>query len=358
MNGAPRPAIDIDELKELANNQVNTLVRHLLPNGKENCGFWEVGSIAGEKGQSLKVNLNGANRGLWTDFSAAKGTPGYSGNLIQLTAQTQFGGDVGDAVRYLKSWLGLDQLDPDRLSRVKAKARKAQRDNAEAAAKEKEQMRARAHSLFLSGVPIPGTPAESYLCARGIDLRAAGRAAPGSLRFHPEVYCVEAGRKLPAMLAAMVSVDGRHLATHRTWLRADGRDKADLAEAKKAIGKYKGGFIPLWKGECAVPMGKLPKGTPIYISEGIEDGLSVALARPAFRVIAAVSLSNMRNMGELPEGCPIYILGQRDEELQAIESFETAVATLQEAGRDVFLIDPPEGFKDYNEPIDRRGGSK
>jgi len=349
-----RGMISIDELKELANGNVRSLASHLLPNGRENCGFWEVGSIAGEKGQSLKVNLTGNNRGLWTDFSAAKGSPGYSGNLIQLTAHVMFGGDVGDAIRYLKSWLGIDDMDPERLAKVKARAVQQARDHAKEAAKEREKKRARAHQLFLSGVPIPGTPAEAYLCERGIDLRGAGMAAPGSLRFHPEVWCAEVHRKLPAMLAAIVGLDGRHLGTHRTYLRADGRDKAQLGEAKKALGNFKSGFIPLWKGAQRCSMKDLKPGTRIYASEGIEDGLSVALVRRPERIIAAVSLSNIGNL-DLADRCPLYILGQRDEKLQAIEALEAAVARHQEAGREVFLVTPPEGFKDYNAPIDRRG---
>lgn len=352
-------AIEIDDLKELCNGQVHTLARHLLPNGRENCGFWEVGSIAGEKGQSLKLNLRGNRVGLWTDFSAAKGSPGYSGNLIQLTAQVMFGGDVGDAIRYLKSWLGLDDLDPDRLSKVKAKAQKQARDNAAAAAKEKEKTRGKAHHLFISAVPIPGTPAENYLCARGIDLRALGLPAPGSLRFHADAWCSEAKRKMPAMVASIIGLDGKHLSTHRTYLRPDGRDKADLAEAKKSWGAYadQGGFIQLWKGEHKCPLRDLPKGTPIYMSEGIEDGLSVAIARPSLRVIAAVSLANMRNVA-LPEGCPLYILTQRFEEPEEIDSFEAALAAHEDRGQEVYLVAPPAGYKDYNEPIDRRGGSK
>jgi len=90
------------------------------------------------------------------------------------------------------------------------------------------------------------------------------------------------------------------------------------------------------------------------VSEGVEDGLSVVMAKPNLRVIAAVSLNNIRNL-VLPADCPLYILGQRDEELQAIDSFEKAVVAHQQSGREVYLIDPPEGYKDYNEPIDRRG---
>lgn len=354
-----RPAIAIDELKELANGQVRSLARELLPNGRESCGFWEVGSIAGERGQSLKLNLTGANRGLWTDFSAAKGTPEYSGNLIQLAAQVMFGGDVGDAIRWMRSRLGLDDLDPDRLSKVKAQARKAARDNAEEAAKAKKKTRGRAHHLFISSAPMPGTLVETYLCARGLDLRGLGLGAPGSIRYHPEAWCSEVQRKMPCMVAAIMALDGRFLSAHRTYLRSDGKDKAAVAEAKKSWGSYKddGGFIQLWKGKHKCTLRELPKGTPIYMSEGIEDGLSAAVADPSLRVIAAVSLANMRNVA-LPDDCPLYILTQRFEKQEETDSFEAALEAHQSRGREVYLVPPPEGFKDFNEPIDRRGSGK
>jgi hypothetical protein len=179
-------------------------------------------------------------------------------------------------------------------------------------------------------------------------------AAPGSLKFQAQCYCAETQSKIPAMIAAVVNLEGRHIATHRTFLRADGKGKATVLEAKKAIGKYRGGFIPLWKGEHDCAMGDLPPGTPIYVSEGIEDGLSVALADRSLRVIAAISLSNLGAL-ELPPTCPIYILGQRDEKMQAIESFSAAVAKLQEKGHQVFLIYPPQGVKDYNELLTSDG---
>jgi hypothetical protein len=343
-------AISIDELKELANGQINAIVAHLLPNGRENTGYWEVGSIEGEPGKSLKINLRGATRGLWTDFSAAKGSSSYSGNVIQLVAQVKFAGNVGHACSWLRSWLGLDHLDPERLATEKAKAqRQAQRSEKDALAKA-EKNRRNAHNLFLTAGELAGSPAETYLCSRGIDLRARGLSAPGAVRFHPEVYCSETRSKLPAMVASIVGLDGLHKGTHRTWLQPNGSGKAALVEAKKSLGRYQGGFIPLWKGEHRCSLGKLPSGVPIYVSEGIEDGLSVAIARPSLRVIAAVSLSNIGSL-ELPDECPIYILGQRDTKMKAIEAFETALGRLQERGYTVFLIYPPHGFKDYNDVL-------
>jgi hypothetical protein len=347
-----RPAIDIDDLKELANGQVRSIVAHLLPNGRENCGYWEVGSIEGEKGQSLKINLTGALKGMWTDFSAPRGTKERAGNILQLIAAVRFGHDLGQACAWARSWLGLDHLDPNRLATEKAKARRQAKRNLEEAAAKAEKNRRRALQLYLSASPLPGTLAEDYLCSRGIDLRAAGLRAPGSLKFKADVYCAETQGHLPAMVAAVVNLEGRHIATHRTYLAPDGKGKATLLEAKKALGKFQGGFIPLWKGDHDCPLAELPPGTPIYVSEGIEDGLSVALARPSLRVIAAISLSNLGSL-ELPANCPVHILGQRDEKMRAIEAFAAAVQKLQEKGHAVFLIYPPRGVKDYNELLQR-----
>jgi hypothetical protein len=145
-----------------------------------------------------------------------------------------------------------------------------------------EDKRRKALGLFLRGAPIKDTPVELYLKTRGISLEALGRV-PNALAFHPEVWNVEAGRKLPCMLAAVVR-QGRHIATHRTWIAPDGRGgwtKADLEEPKKVLGSFKGGHIPLSKGACRKTLEEIDAGVDVYASEGIEDGLSVAIARPS-----------------------------------------------------------------------------
>jgi hypothetical protein len=301
-------AISIDELKELANGQVMQICSSLLPNGRENCGYWEVGSIEGEPGKSLKINLRGATRGLWTDFSAPKGAPDYSGNIIQLVAQVEFRGNVGHACQWLRSFLGLDDMDPNRLAAEKAKATRAAAKAQTDAAEKAERNRRRAHQLFLSAVPYLGTPAETYLVGASARFpRRRARSAGRDSLSCGSVYCAETRSKLPAMVASIVHMDGRHLGTHRTWLQPNGNGKASLIEPKKSLGKYQGGFIPLWKGKHKCSMKDLPPGTPIYVSEGIEDGLSAVLAKPSIRCIAGVSLSNIggaRAAGALPGPYP------------------------------------------------------
>lgn len=51
----------------------------LLPNGRLVSGEWEVGSVGGEAGKSLKVCITGNKAGVWADFAAGTG-----GDLIDL----------------------------------------------------------------------------------------------------------------------------------------------------------------------------------------------------------------------------------------------------------------------------------
>jgi hypothetical protein len=344
--------VSIDELRDMLAERVHSLARMLLPNGRKEHGFWRTGNVADDPGQSLAVNLDGPRRGLWTDFSAPKGAADHAGNMLQLVALVKFSGDVGKACQWARSWLGIDDLDPARLATERARVAAAVRERDAQAEEDAERRRRAALQLYLSGRPIAQSPVEAYLKGRGIDLRALGHA-PNCLAWHPEVWNVEARRKLPCMLAAVVDLDGRHVATHRTWIAPDGAGgwrKADLEQPKKALGAFGGGFIPLWKGSCRRSMAQLTPGTRVHVSEGIEDGLTIACARPELRIIAAISLGNIGAI-RLPEQAgPLVIIGQRDAPgSKAIDALESAIARQQETGREVLLALPPIGVKDVNE---------
>ena len=71
---------------------------------------------------------------------------------------------------------------------------------------------------FAAGRPLPGTPAEAYLRARGI----TGRLDWPALRYHPSVYYrADEDAPLeswPALLAAVTDLDGNITGIQRTWL--------------------------------------------------------------------------------------------------------------------------------------------
>jgi len=350
-----RDLISIDELKALGNAQIESLAAELLPNGRREAGYWRTGSIADEPGQSLAVTLQGADRGMWCDHAASG--PDAGGNVLQLVAWVKFGGDVKPAIAWLKSRLGLDHLDPERLATVKARAAASAETGAAEQDAQREKRRRDAVGLYLSASSIVDTPAEFYFRGRGIDFRALGHA-PGCLRYRADVWNVEAGRHLPCMLAQVVDVDGRHLATHRTWLAPDGKGgwgKADLEQPKMALGSFAGGFIPLWRSSAdrasRRSMAHILPGTDVWSAEGAEDAGTAAMARPEERIIASVTLGNFGKM-RLPDQLGrLIMIGQRDTHPKTLAAIERAIAMQQEAGRDVWLTPPPAGFKDVNDAL-------
>lgn len=92
---------NIELLKKSALGDLETWLRRWYPNGQLNKDYFEIGNIAGDKGQSLKVNLRGLKRGLWYDFAANEGGDIFSlwGYHRQLS---NFGNILTDIAEYYK----------------------------------------------------------------------------------------------------------------------------------------------------------------------------------------------------------------------------------------------------------------
>lgn len=378
---APSHAISVREIELQLRGRCESVVRECLPNAQRDGHFLRVGSIAGERGQSLAVTVDGANAGLWTDYSIGAKSPGGSGDLLQMVAATKFGGDLGEAVKWAKSWLGLDQLDPGRLATIRAETAAIDAGAAERAAAEAEAKKRGARALWHAvdrrdgltipiAVPLNGTcPASRYLAGRGIDVDRLGKW-PGALRYHPEVWNRDAGIKLPCLVSQMITPDGVHVATHRTWLGRDRQGRWVKAEdaglavpprnSKKVLGKSGGAFIPLRKGASRKTMGAIVRPETIYLTEGIEDALTVAMVKPDLRVIAAYSLGNFAAIQFPATIATMVIICDRDDAppnasqedrekaRRKIEALESAIARQQARGHRVQFVMPPVGVKDIN----------
>ena len=349
-----RSAISVREIELQARQQAESIGRECLPGAIKDGHYLKAGSIGGERGSSLVLNLAGANRGMWRDWSN-----GDQGDMTVLVEQAMFGGDRGQAVQWLKSRLGLDDLDPERLKRVRAQAARQDEALEQAAAREAEAKKRGARALWLNAPDtIEGTPAARYLEARGISGARLGHW-PGALRYHAEVWNRDAGVKLPCMVSQMILPSGEHVATHRTWLGRDARtrlwvkaDGADLGvprgSAKKVLGKSRGAFVPLRKGASRQTMGRMRRPETLYVTEGIEDALTVAMCKPDARVIAAYSLGNLGSI-EFPGAIEtIVLVADRDDGAREMEPLERANAKQQARGHRVQLVLPPVGFKDVN----------
>lgn len=382
--GASAGDITPNEIEMRLRARVDSLVPKLLPKAIKEAKYWSIGSVDGEPGTQMKINRAGRT-GLWTDYSEAKGSDRYSGDLLMLIAAVEYGGwsregAKAKAIGWAKNWLGLDDMPPAERERTR---REAEADNArrdEEAEAELKRKRSQAWMIWRASVPVAGTPAESYLRGRLPGLERLGRW-PGSLRFLPDLWCPVRRGKHPAMIAQIRPLAGDMLGVHRTWLDVSrGKDGpvtaikvvADPATKrmriarpgepkakshKASLGPYAGGCIPLWQGRHAHTLREIPAGTPVYVSEGIEDGLTIAVANPDARIVAGVALANMGGLILPAQAGPLIFIGQRDPiDGRAIEAFEAAIARQQRQaaaqGRPMpQVIWPEPGFKDFNDQL-------
>lgn len=114
-----------DIAKQLA-DRADAFCRWLLPNGALHSGNWCVGSVAGEAGQSLRIQITGTNAGAWADFAADEA--GDLLGLIKAVRQT----DIKNAIKIAKDWLGI--RDPESTIPEKSYARPGSREARESAA--------------------------------------------------------------------------------------------------------------------------------------------------------------------------------------------------------------------------------
>lgn len=341
---------DAAELARMLGARMASLAPELLPTGRREGAEWVAGDLAGTPGRSLSCRLTGPRAGVWKDFASGEG-----GDALALVAAVHYRGDMGQAMRWARAWLGLGNDAP---RTTQAERREADEHRTAEAAREAEARRRAAVALFLDARErIAGTPAGDYLRGRGIDLAELGRQ-PRCLRFHPAAWCAEAGAKLPALLAAINDADGQHVATHRTWLTRAASGtwcKAPLRDPKKSLGSYAGGCIRLWRGATGRNLRDAQPGEAVAIAEGIETALSVAVACPELRVLAAVSLANMARV-QLPAaiGTVILCADNDGDNAAAAELVTRAAERFAREGRAVRIARAPVG-KDFNDTLRATG---
>lgn len=343
----PTRLVPIGEIARMLNARIDSLAPELLPQGKRIGHEWTAlppWRAGGKLGQ-LNIHLGGAKAGVWMDFVANKG-----GDALDLVAEVLCAGDKGRAVTWARRWLGIDSGNPADLE----KARRATPSPAETQAKgeaEARKMRDLALRRWLEGGKvIAGTPVDWYLAGRGINLAELGRA-PGAIRYHPGLHSSETQGRWPAMVTAITGPGG-FIACHRTYLQVTGPGaarKAPMGRPKVTLGLWRGGHIALWRGASGKPLREAPDGEIVDITEGIEDGLSVAAAAPESRVIACIALGNLGSLVLPPQIGGVQIWRQNDTAKEAIRAFSRGVDALLERKIRVWLAEVPAAVKDAND---------
>lgn len=125
--------MEVTEIVENLNSQLGAVAKHLLPGGREVGREWECGSIHGENGRSMKLCLQGAKKGRWSDFAT-----GESGDVLDLWAATK-GLSLSAAIQEAKAFLGV--TDPVFVKSKNKTFRKPQPKGAKKAAAESPVMK-------------------------------------------------------------------------------------------------------------------------------------------------------------------------------------------------------------------------
>lgn len=101
-----------NELASLLAKEALDLCRILFPNGKQNRNEFEIGSLSGEEGKSLKVKIKGDKAGIWCDFADG----GSKGDLIGLIMKVK-GINLTEARKFAFEFLHLSNDETKKITK-------------------------------------------------------------------------------------------------------------------------------------------------------------------------------------------------------------------------------------------------
>jgi hypothetical protein len=183
--------------------------------------------------------------------------------------------------------------------------------------------------------PVAGTLAATYLHARGL----ADLSGTESLRFHPRCWWrpdIGPTEARPALIAAVTDLDGRITGVHRTWLAADGSDKAAIDPPRKAMGDLLGNAVRFGVVDDVMAAG-----------EGIETVLSIRQALPTLGAVAALSANHLAAMLFPAALRRLYII--RDDDPAGNRARDRLVERANVVGIEAVTLSPVLG--DFNEDL-------
>jgi hypothetical protein len=308
--------------RRLAQN-TEAVCRAYLSHGRREGAYWTVGDVFNTPGRSLYIRLQGERAGHWTDAST-----GEHGDLLDLIARNRGLDRLGDVLAEARSFLALPRAGSPSSAVPSGSSEAARR-------------------LFHLGRPILGTPAESYLRARGI---TASLNWP-CLRFHPAVWHrAHPGaprQSWPALLAAVTDGAGAVTGLQRTWLDPSGRDKAPLADPRRSLGHLLGNGVRF--GVAAKPAPA--EAGVLAAGEGIETVLALKSVLPALPVVAALSAGHLAALLFAPSLARLYVA--RDNDTAGRMAVERLSARGSAVGVEVRPLVPVA--EDFNADLRRSG---
>ena len=304
--------------------------RHYLSNGHRRGRYWVIRDVMNTPGRSLYVRLTGPDSGpdaagKWTDAAT-----GEHGDLLDLLRYNRNLRDLGEAMDEARRFLALPSPptpSPPNLGHMPP----APSGSSEAARR-----------LFAAGQPLPVTPAEAYLRARGI----TGWLDWPALRYHPSVYYRATEEDplqiWPALIAAVTDIDGNITGIQRTWLDPRRSTKAPLADPRRALGNLLGNGVRF--GEPA---------DIIAAGEGIETMLALKSVLPSLPVIAGLSANHLAALDLPPAPALRRLYVARDIDAAGLRAAQRLRERGLAAGMEIRELVPVHG--DFNLDLCRLG---
>jgi hypothetical protein len=316
------------DLAQRLGRQAEAVCRHYLSNGRREGRYWLVGDVRNTPGRSMFVRLKGGESGKgaagkWTDAAT-----GEHGDLLDVIRESCGLADFRQVADEARSFLSLPRPEPEpTVSRPPSAP--APTGSPEAARR-----------LFAMSQPISGTLVETYLRNRGI----AALHGAASLRFHPRCYYRPdehaPTETWPAMIASVTGLDGRITGAHRTWLTADGSDKAPIGTPRRAMGDLLGHAV-----RFGVP------GDVMAAGEGIETVLSLRCVLPGMPMAAALSAAHLSAI--LFPGTLRRLYIARDNDPAGDGAMTALIDRATAVGIEAIVVSPTLG--DFNEDLRRLG---
>ena len=315
---------DASDLAICLGQQAEAVCRHYLASGHREGRYWLVGDVRNTPGRSMFVRLQGGETGKgaagkWTDAAT-----GEHGDLLDVIRESCGLVDFKDVADEARIFLSMPHPEPDR-------PHGGERTSPAPTGSPKAARR-----LFAMAQPISGTLVKTYLSTRGItDLHGTG-----SLRFHPRCYYRpdehSPTETWPAMIASVTDLAGRQTGAHRTWLAADGSDKAPIDTPRRAMGDLLGHSVRFGVA-----------GDVMAAGEGIETILSLRMALPNMPMAAALSAAHLSAILFPDTLRRLYIA--RDNDPAGDGAMATLIERANAAGLEVVVVSPILG--DFNEDL-------
>jgi hypothetical protein len=241
-----------------------------------------------------------------------------------------FAGDDPLLIRdYVKKQLGLASGRDARLARSSA---------APASSPDDAERMTIALAIWREARDPHGTPVETYLNRRGLDL--PDEAAGAAIRFHPA--CPFAGERTPAMICLVRDVvTNEPRAIHRTALTHDGHKAKINGKDRLALGPIAGGAIKVTPDENVMLC--------LGIGEGIESALSLRNltefgCSPVWSLISASGVETFPILSGIES---LWLAVDHDD--TGIQAARSTAQRWQASGAEAFLITPSARGADLND---------